>query len=174
MPEFKLISTQAHDASLPPYSRKLSTPKRGQIASATKDHVTVGVHFSPEEFVAEALSLRHPTEQQSLFPREVKENVAYLSKNTIHEVARRRTERIREWTSYAIAHDDREKSAKAVLSHRIASVLKEKRLGLLVTSLSKTPGMKTSPLWMTSPKVLTSQGPCHHREFSPISSGQQA
>ena len=54
-----------------------------------------------------------------------------MSKSTIHEVARRRTERIREWTSYAIAHDDREKSAKAVLSHRIASVLKEKRLGLL-------------------------------------------
>ena len=131
VPEFKQISTQAHDASLPPYSRKLSTPKRGQIASATKDHVTVGVHFSPEEFVAEALSLRHPTEQQSLFPREVKENVAYLSKSTIHEVAMKRTERIREWTSYAIDHDNREKSAKAVLSHRIASVLKEKRLGLL-------------------------------------------
>ena len=131
VPEFKQISTQAHDASLPPYSRKLSTPKRGQIASAIRDHVTVGVHFSPEEFVAEALSLRHPTEQQSLFPREVKENVAYLSKSTIHEVAMTRTERIREWTSYAIDHDYREKSAKAVLSHRIASVLKDKRLGLL-------------------------------------------
>ena len=43
----------------------------------------------------------------------------------------KRPERIREWTSYAIDHDNREKSAKAVLSHRIASVLKEKRLGLL-------------------------------------------
>ena len=66
-----------------------------------------------------------------MFPREVKENVAYLSKSTIHEVAMTRTERIREWTSYAIDHDYREKSAKAVLSHRIASVLKDKRLGLL-------------------------------------------
>ena len=89
------------------------------------------VHFSPEEFIAEALSLRHPTEQQSLFPREVKENVALLSKSTIHEIAMTRTERIREWTSYAIDHDYKEKSAKAVLSRRIASVLKDKRLGLL-------------------------------------------
>ena len=66
-----------------------------------------------------------------MFPREVKENVALLSKSTSHEVAMTRTERIREWTSYAIDHDYREKSAKAVLSRRIASVLKDKRLGLL-------------------------------------------
>ena len=118
-------------ASLPPHARKLSTPKRGYVASASKakDQVTIGIHFSPEEFIHEALSLRHPTEQQSLFPKEVRENVAHLSIRTVHQVAIERTEQIRKWTAYAIETDKEERAAKSTLSHRIADVLKDKRLG---------------------------------------------
>ena len=131
VPEFKQITTQADTASLPPHSRKLSTPKRGYVASAAKDQVTVGIHFSPEEFVQEALRLRHPTEQQSLFPKEVRENVTHLSTCTVHQIAIERTEQIRKWTAFAINTDKEEKESKLALSHRIADVLKDKRLKLL-------------------------------------------
>ena len=43
------------------------------------DQVTVGVHFSPEEFLSEAIRLCHPTEHNSLFPKEVRANIAHLS-----------------------------------------------------------------------------------------------
>ena len=114
-----------------PRARKLSTPKRGYVASAAKDQVTIGIHFSPEEFVHEALSLRHPTEQQSLFPKEVKENVTHLSTCTVHQIAIERTEQIRRRTAFAIDTDKEEKASKSALSHRIADVLKDKRLRLL-------------------------------------------
>ena len=131
VPEFKQITTQVNSASLPPRARKLSTPKRGYVASASKEQVTIGIHFSPEEFMHEALSLRHPTEQQSLFPTEVRENVAHLSARTVHQVAIERTEQIRKWTAYAIDTDKEERADKSNLSHRIANVLKDKRLRLL-------------------------------------------
>ena len=131
VPEFKQITTQVDTASLPPRARKLSTPKRGYVASAAKDQVTIGIHFSPEEFVQEALSLRHPTEQQSLFPKEVKENVTHLSTCTVHQIAIERTEQIRRWTAFAIDTAKDEKASKSALSHRIADVLKDKRLRLL-------------------------------------------
>ena len=131
VPEFKEVTTQAESASLPSRARKLSTPKRGYVANAPKGQVTIGIHFSPEEFIQEALSLRHPTEQQSLFPKEVRENVAHLSARTVHEVAIERTEQIRKWTAFAIDIDKEERAAKSNLSHRIADVLKDKRPKLL-------------------------------------------
>ena len=132
-PEFKQITTQVDTASLPPRARKLSTPKRGYVASAAKDQVTIGIHFSPEEFVHEALSLKRPTEQQSLFPKEVKENVTHLSTCTVHQIAIERTEQIRRWTAFAIDTDKEEKASKSALSHRIAEVLKDKmKLNLLI------------------------------------------
>ena len=54
-----------------------------------------GVHFSPEEFLQEALRLQRPTEQQSLFPKEVRTNVSYLTSKTVHQVAKERTEQVR-------------------------------------------------------------------------------
>ena len=51
------------------------------LASAKENNdgqVTVGVHFSPEEFLKEAIRLCHPTEQNCLFPKEVKTNVSHL------------------------------------------------------------------------------------------------
>ena len=105
VPEFKEVTAQADSASLPSRARKLSTPTRGHVASAPKGQETIGIHFSPEEFIQEALSLRHPTEQQSLFPKEVRENVARLSARTVHQVAIECTEQIRKWTAFAIDID---------------------------------------------------------------------
>ena len=45
VPEFKQLIQQADSSQLPPHARKLGTPKRGYVASAPENHITVGVHF---------------------------------------------------------------------------------------------------------------------------------
>ena len=130
-PEFKQVVSQQDSAPLPPHTRKLSTSKRGYVASASENHVTVGVHFSPKEFLREALRLQRPTEQKPLFPKEVKANVDYLSSRSVHQIAIERTEQVRKWTILAKDLADEERKLKASLSPRIAEVLQDKRLCLL-------------------------------------------
>ena len=66
-----------------------------------------------------------------MFPKDVRENVAHLSARTVHQVAIERTEQIRKWTAFGTDIDKEERAAKSNLSHRIADVLKDKRLKLL-------------------------------------------
>ena len=136
VPEFKEVVHQDCCAPLPPNARVLSTPKRGYVASAEEvkegqEQVTVGVHFSPEEFVAEAARLGHPTDHISLFPKEVKQNVEYIKKKSIHQLAIERTEEIRRWVKLAAGNADKESELKATLSPRIAEIIKGKKLWLL-------------------------------------------
>ena len=94
-------------------------PKTGYVASAkeTKDHqVTVGVRFSPEEFLTEAIRLCHPTEHSSLFPKEVRANIAHFSSKTIHQVAKERTEEVRRWVTLSAELAAKERELKASLS----------------------------------------------------------
>ena len=72
--------------------------------------------------------------------------MTYLSTRTVHQIAIERTEQIRKWTAFAIDTDkeEKEKASKSTLSHRIADVLKDKRLKLL-DRLIKDSGMKTTP-----------------------------
>ena len=81
VPEFKQVLSQSARAPLPTHARRLSTPKRGYVASAKEDNedqVRVGLHFAPEEFVKEAIRVCHPTEHNCLFPKEVRSNVAHI------------------------------------------------------------------------------------------------
>ena len=140
MPEFKQVFHQDSHTPLPSHARLLSTPKRGYVASAkeTKDNqVTVGVHFSPEEFLNEAVRLCHLTEHSSLFPKEVKADVAYLSSKTVHQVAQERTEEVKWWVALSTKLATKERDLKSSLSHRIAEVLKDKRPCLLETLLTE-------------------------------------
>ena len=89
VPEFTQLIHQSDSLPLPPHARKLSTPKRGYVASAPENHITVGIHVSLEGFVQEALRLQHPTEQQPLFSKEVRANVPRLTSKTVHQVAKR-------------------------------------------------------------------------------------
>ena len=123
MPEFKQVVHQDSQESLPSNARVLSTPKRGYVASAKEvkeGQVTVGVHFSPEEFVTEAVRLGHPTDHGSLFPKEVKQNVEYIKNKSIHQLAIERTEEIKRWVRLAAENADKENKLKATLSPRIA------------------------------------------------------
>ena len=132
--EFKHLVHQDSQASLPTHARVLSTPKRGYVASAEEvkeGPVTVGVHFSPEEFVAEAVRLGHPTDHSSLFSKEVKQNAEYTRTKSIHQLAIERTEEIKRWVILATENSAKETDLKAALSPRIAEILKGKKLWLL-------------------------------------------
>ena len=140
VPEYKQVLHQESQTPLPPHARLLSTPKRGYVASAkeTEDHqVTVGVRFSPEEFLTEAIRLCHPTEHSSLFPKEGRANIAHLSSKTIHEVAKERAEEVGRWVALSTELVAKEEELKASLSPRIAEVLKDKRLCLPETLLTE-------------------------------------
>eukprot|EP00435_Cladocopium_sp_Y103_P056535 s954_g19.t1 len=136
VPEFKTICSHPVSDPLPPLARKLSTPTQGQIASASQDpkglcgkgHVKVGIHFSPEEFMQEATRLQHPTEQQSIFPKEMRNVAEYLTRESIYHVARTRTEEVRRWTLLASDMQAKEEELKSKLSTRISDVLRDKRL----------------------------------------------
>ena len=136
VPEFKEVVHNNCGAPLPSNARVLSTPKRGYVASAGEvkdgqEQVTVGVHFSPEEFVAEAVRLGHPTDHISLFPKEVKQNVEYIKNKSIHQLATERTEEVRRWVNLTAENSHKESELKDTLSPRIAEILKGKKLWLL-------------------------------------------
>ena len=94
------------------------------------NQVTVGIHFSPEEFLNEAVRLCHPTEHNSLFPREVRANVAHLSNNTVHQIAMERIEEVKGWVALSKELSAKERDLKSSISPRIAEVIKDKRLCL--------------------------------------------
>ncbi len=81
-------------------------PKDVASAKETKEHqVTVGVRFSTEEFLTEAIRLCHPTEHSSLLPKDVRANIAHLSSKTTHQVAKERTEEVRRWVTLSTSLD---------------------------------------------------------------------
>ena len=91
----------------------------------------MGVHFSPEEFLSEAIRLCHPTEHNCLFPKKVRTNVAHLSDKSVHQIALERTEEVKRWVALSKELSTKEQDLKASISPRIAEVLKDKRLCLL-------------------------------------------
>ena len=122
VPEFKQIVHQEYVAS----------------AKENKDgQVTVGVHFSPEELLKEAIRLCHPTEQNCLFPKEVRTNVSHLSNRSVHQVALDRTEEVKRWVSMAKELSTKERDLKTSISPRISEVLRDKRLCLLKQLLNE-------------------------------------
>lgn len=103
VPEFKQILHQDCQDALPSHARVLNTPKRGYAASAKG--LNEG-NFSPEEFVAEAISLGHPADHSSLFPKEVKSKLDNIQKKTIHQLALERTEEIKRWLCFVLGQGE--------------------------------------------------------------------
>ena len=121
--EFKNVVQHAADQPLPGHAQKLSTPHPGKCASAISavqdgttqaqtvsttqaQTVSVGLHFTPEEFVAEAVRIGHPTRVHSLFPEDIEMTVDhYLSRNK-GTLALERTEEIKRWISLKMELDN--------------------------------------------------------------------
>ena len=92
----------------------------------------------------EAVRLCHPTEHNSLFPKEVRANVAHLSNNTVHQIALERTEEVKRWVALSREFSAKERDLKSSISPRIAEVLKDKRLCLLERLLEEAGHEDTS------------------------------
>ena len=92
----------------------------------------------------EADRLCHPTERSSLFPKEVRANIAPLSHKTVLQVAKERTEEVRRWVALSTELVTKEQELKSSLSPRIAQVLKDKRLCLLETLLTEQLDLRQS------------------------------
>ena len=73
----------------------------------------------------------HPTEHNSLFPKEVRANMAHLSGKTVHQIALERTEEVKRWVALSKELSTKERDLKSSISPRNAEVLKDKKLCLL-------------------------------------------
>ena len=133
VPEFRPIALPGLS---PPLSRALSTPRKGYVASAEgsqedKTDITVGIHWSPEEFISEALKIGHPEQVTNLLPPELR---ALLDKNettSLHAIGMERRGELRRWISLVNRHAGDEAQLKTTLGERRAEVLKDKRILLL-------------------------------------------
>ena len=145
VPEFRQVMSHPHDAPLPPHSRRLSTLPRGTVASEepngmptrisespcdSRHTITIGMHYSPEEFVQKALETGHPTRMHSFFPDEMEEVVSHYMSSSTASIAQARTEEIKRWLHLKQVLSSEELSLKNSMSERRREVLKNKDLCL--------------------------------------------
>eukprot|EP00435_Cladocopium_sp_Y103_P054436 s1937_g17.t1 len=132
--EFMEVTTQDADCPLPPNSRPLSTPPRGNFASATHGEgntITIGVNRSPQQFVNAALQIGHPTWVHSLFPQEMRDVISHCVSTSQQDLARERTAELRRWTLLAEEVKETDNMLLESLSSRRRDILRGKRLCLL-------------------------------------------
>ena len=130
--EFKEIRHIHAKDPVPPEGRLISTPSVGHIASASKK--TIGIHRSPEEFVATALAAKHPGFASDRLPAPMQEAVEFCASHSEDYVARTRSEVLRAMINSAKELKEQENRLKADMTERRRDVLKNKRL-LLFKSL---------------------------------------
>ena len=152
VPEFRRIIRLPVGTPHPALSRVLSTPRLGYSAGAVeiredrssedeempealeKEHrnfVTVAIHWSPAEFVEEALRIGNPSQAANFLPSELARAVEWTSTSSDHCVAQWRTAELRKWVLLAEELKPLELELKESLGERRASVLANKRLLLL-------------------------------------------
>ena len=132
--EFKEVRHIPIKDQIPPNGRLIGTPAVGYIASETMK--TIGVHRSPEEFVATALEAKHPGFEADQLPEPMQEAVEFCTSHPEDHVAKTRSEMLRNMISEAETLSRQENDLKNSMSDRRKNVLMKKRL-LLFKSLLK-------------------------------------
>ena len=154
VPEFKSLSQHPAREPLPPLARPLSTPRLGYIASATgeanavdrfktapdtpekssqkgqPEMISIGLHWSPDEFLEKALEQGHPEHMLNFIPEELAHALHKAEALSPHELGMERTAELRRWISLANSFGPEEASLKASIGARRAEVLSKKRLVL--------------------------------------------
>ena len=92
--------------------------------------VVVGIPWTLEEFINQAIGVEHPRQIMSGLPEESKETITKLVDVSSLEVGQRRTEELRKWMSRASDLQGVEESLKERLPEHCAQILKKKRLAL--------------------------------------------
>eukprot|EP00435_Cladocopium_sp_Y103_P017297 s391_g4.t1 len=126
--EFKEVFQWPLDKPLPPLARPLSSPTVGNVAS--KNFRTIGIHRSPDEFVAEACEAKHPSTTCDMLPRPMQEAIEFCASHSPEAVARDRSDFLRRAVAKAKEFEDEERKLKQGMSERRRSVLAPKRMKL--------------------------------------------
>eukprot|EP00435_Cladocopium_sp_Y103_P059063 s44_g21.t1 len=126
--EFKDVVQWPLDKPLPPLARPLSSPTVGNVAS--KNFRTIGIHRSPDEFVAEACEAKHPSTTCDRLPRPMQEAIEFCTSHSPEAVARDRSDFLRRAVAKAKELEDEERTLKQGMSERRRSVLAPKRMKL--------------------------------------------
>ena len=92
------------------------------------ESVKIGTHWTPDEFIKEAIKVGHPVNLTSCFPEQMLECVRYGLSRSHHDIARERTAELRRMTLLAEGYAQAEKELKNNMSKRRREVLKQKRL----------------------------------------------
>ena len=90
--------------------------------------VVIGVYRTPEQFVAEAMNVGHPSLLSSLLPPEVLEAVQAIHRRGKGAVARDRTAVLRMWLQWVVELAPEEEKLKSSMPKFRREVLQSKRL----------------------------------------------
>ena len=109
----------------------LDSSERGKGSKLQKlTKAVIGVYRTPEQFVAEAAGLGHPSQLSTLLPAEILTAVRKIHRVGEATVAMERTATLRRWMSMAVELEPTEKSLKSSLPAFRKAVLQPKRLAL--------------------------------------------
>ena len=118
-------------------------PQPSGATGATK--AVIGVYRTPEQFVADAVKVGHPTQLSSLLPAEIREAVRKIHRVGEANVAKERTATLRRWVGMAADLEAAEEEFKRGLPKFRKDVLASKRL-LLFRSLLREVGHEDDEL----------------------------
>ena len=124
--EFReVIAVDATDVLKPNWKKVRTCAERGASGC---ERIMVGVLREPEEFIAEALKLRHPVDMELSVPAAIRNNIAWMAECGPTRVAKFRLEAIRDLAK--LVHDNiaADTEALAYLSPAQRKVLDGKKL----------------------------------------------
>ncbi|CAE7493821.1 unnamed protein product [Symbiodinium natans] len=88
----------------------------------------VGVPWTCDEFIKQALEAKHPRLMSSGVPPELQQTIDFLASEGMHAVGASRTEALRQWLGRAAELDEQERVYKETLPKHCAKTLGKKRL----------------------------------------------
>jgi hypothetical protein len=122
--------------TLPTGSRILDVRTAGKEA-VEEASVVVGLPFTPEEFVEQALKLPHPTEAAMALDRPLAEAILAIAEQGPHRMEHWRRQVLAKWTERASHLQAREAQLHASMDPEVAAVLEGKRLLLFKEMLDE-------------------------------------
>eukprot|EP00435_Cladocopium_sp_Y103_P067672 s1151_g30.t1 len=102
------------------------------------DFVLLGIHWTEEEFVQQAIKARHPLALDSAIPSPLLDTVEFCVENDDATVARARVEFMTHWAKRAAQLESEEQKLKANMSASVANAVKGKRILLFKEMLQAT------------------------------------
>ena len=124
-----------------PFPPGISSPSSPMVPSGSVSgrfhRVVVGIPWTPEEFIEQALHAKHPRHILDGIPDETKRAVDQLASLSLGEIGAHRTEALRKWIGRARELEEREEANRESMPPHCAKVLGRKRLVLFEEMLSE-------------------------------------